>query len=185
MTVAPPVSFGSTLAAGLHSGFNLRRMDFRAFATALKAGDIATAQTAFAKLREDSPRLENALSNAPKASDRSRVTAMRTLAAALQSGDLAAAQQAFAAVRPHGQSVNRGHHRGQRTEDIALETTPTPETTPPPIASTGCYAPIVSTGCYAPIASTGCVGAPLPTVSDEPSVPNGAPDPGSLLNTMA
>lgn len=202
MTVASPFSLGSTLSADWRSGFNLRRMDFRALATALKAADIGATQTAWAKLREDSPRLDNALNHAPKASERSRVTALRTLATAIQAGDLAAAQTAFAAVQPHGQSVNRGQHRGHAVKESAPEATPAtetttaplPDTTAPLIAATGCGAPTVatsadapmaSTGCFAPIAATGCSSGHAPTDSDSAPASSATPDPGSLLNATA
>ncbi len=167
MTVASPLSLDSTLSAGLRTGFNLRRMDFRALATALKASDIGAAQTEFAKLEENSPRLANALNHAPKAAEPSRVAALRTLATAIQSGDLAAAQEAFAAVQPHGQSVNRGQHRGHAVKESAPETTPAPETTTAPIAATG----------FSVVRPS--------TVSDQAAAPNATPDPGSLLNASA
>jgi len=94
--------------------FAQRRSDFAALGQALKSGDLAGAQSAFAALQADRSGFANALQGAsggnavPGASAASGSAAtdpFSQLAAALASGDLAAAQSAFAALQ-----AGHGHH---------------------------------------------------------------------------
>jgi DNA-binding FadR family transcriptional regulator len=102
------------------SNLQQRRQEFQALGQALKAGDLAGAQKAFAALNPNA-----SSSTQPTQSAQSSSNNFSQLAQALQSGDLAGAQKAFAAITS---SHGHGHHHHQ----AAAASTP----------STGSIAPI-------------------------------------------
>jgi hypothetical protein len=93
-----------------------QRQNFKDLSQALQAGDLGTAQKAFASLAANSPNASNP--NSP----------LGRLGQALQSGDLAAAQQAFASMHAGG------HHHHHSASAQAGSGTPA---TPPASGSTG------------------------------------------------
>src|SRR5580700_3949199 len=69
------------------------RSDFNALNSALKAGNLTSAQQAFAQLETDSPQVAQQATSTTNPSNQ-----YETLANALQSGNLSAAQTAFSAI---------------------------------------------------------------------------------------
>jgi hypothetical protein len=96
------------------SNRNSFRADFSALASALNAGDLSGAQSAFSALQSLQPgRFGNSSSagGATSANSASPInTDIAALSKALQSGDLTGAQTAFKKVQQDMGSVQRGHH---------------------------------------------------------------------------
>jgi soluble cytochrome b562 len=81
------------------------KTDFQSLAQAMQAGDLKSAQQAFATLQKDLP-AKSSTATASSASSSNPNDPMNTLAQALQSGNLTAAQQALAQL----QHAHHGHH---------------------------------------------------------------------------
>jgi len=100
-----------------------RRQEFQALGTALKSGDLAAAQSAFASL-QSAPRSSSSSQSQAGQSPRPNTDQsanVQALASALQTGDIAAAQSAFAALQKghHGH-----HHHHAKAADSTVQTTP-------------------------------------------------------------
>lgn len=91
---------------------------FQALSSALKSGDLAGAQKAFADLQAKFQARKGG-SNDNDADDK-----MSSLATALQSGDLAGAQQAFSQIQ--SKMGGHHHHHGQASSSNQSTTSATP-----------------------------------------------------------
>ena len=89
---------------------------FQALGSALQAGDLGAAQTAFSQLQARFQGQSGANTNTnPVSSTQSGSTSpLQTLASALQSGDLAGAQKAFQALQQ--KAGGHHHHHGHKPE---------------------------------------------------------------------
>jgi hypothetical protein len=110
VTVSSASSCGGPNATDSQDSVKKQRADFQALASALQSGDLSSAQTAFAQLQQDNPRLAQALNSTSSDSDSTRLTDLKSLASSLQSGDVSGAQQAMAKLQQDGQTVQGGHH---------------------------------------------------------------------------
>jgi DNA-binding FadR family transcriptional regulator len=108
MSVSPLVS-NPLLDPSTATGPNSHRKDLQALADALKSGDMAAAQKAFAQLLKDSPRLAQAVNDTQTASSNPRVADFQALANALKSGDLSSAQQAMAKLLQDAPRTGKHH----------------------------------------------------------------------------
>lgn len=95
------VSGTSSAQAAQASSFQQRRSDFQALSSALKSGDLSSAQSAFSALTADAP----ANGGNSKIAD-----AFKAVGQALQSGDVAGAQKAFASLQSTLQGAHGHHH---------------------------------------------------------------------------
>ena len=86
------------------SNWQQKRQDFNQLASAIKSGDLGSAQKAYATLAAKSP--DAASGNSPLA----------TLGKALQAGDISAAQQALSSMK------TGGHHHQQAAAAPAIAT---------------------------------------------------------------
>jgi hypothetical protein len=109
--------------SAVQNPFQQRRTDFRALASALRSGDLAGAQQAFAAWQQDAqggPQGQGAQPGGSISND------MQSLQKALQSGDLAGAQKAFATLQQDMRSVHHGHghHHHKHGGGIPAVTSP-------------------------------------------------------------
>ncbi len=105
--------------SGLSSTANVQQdntgpRSFQALATALKNGDLASAQQAFSDLQAkfQSKQGSQAKKNDGDGDDKS----WNTLASALKSGDLAGAQKAFQTMQSKGAQGHHHHHKQASTD---------------------------------------------------------------------
>jgi hypothetical protein len=107
MSISGISSSDNQYSTAVQDAATQRRQDAQALADALKSGDLAAAQSAFASLQalqssSASGQAQNGQSSGPAAQNSN----LQPLAGALQSGDLSGAQAAFAAL----QKGHHGHH---------------------------------------------------------------------------
>jgi len=119
-------SSGTASPIALAKPNQLAKTDFKALSVALKAGDLTAAQTAFAALKKDDPKVAKRLSDEGGDSKGTRGGPLNDLAAALDKGDLAAAQTALASLK----KSPRGHrHSHVSHDDSETPTSATPVST--------------------------------------------------------
>jgi len=87
-----------------------RKQDFQSLADALKSGNLADAQKAFAQLQSDGVKTGQAQNTNSQGSSQS--SPLQALATALQNGDLTGAQQAFAQLQQGMKAHHHHHHQG-------------------------------------------------------------------------
>ena len=108
---------------------NSFRTDFGDLASALNAGDLSSAQNAFAALQSLQPgrfggASSSTTSGAQSASGASPIsTDIAALSKALQSGDLSAAQTAFKKVQQDMSGAHRGHHHHHPKQATSQDST--------------------------------------------------------------
>jgi hypothetical protein len=142
MTINSTSSTGcSNSIASQQSGIKQTKADFQALSTALQSGDLSGAQTAFAQLQKDNPRIAQALnsssgssaSSGTSSSGSSPTSALQSLGSALQNGDLSGAQAALAQVQQNAPTQHAGHghhhHGGAAASTDNATTTSSPTTT--------------------------------------------------------
>ncbi len=119
------VSTADTTATDPSTTYKQTKADFQAIAAALQSGDVTQAQTAFAQLQKDNPRLAQALSSDPSSTDSPRIADLKSLASALKSGDLAGAQKAFGQLQQLAQTGGKHHHHHAAAPAALAQTTGT------------------------------------------------------------
>jgi hypothetical protein len=120
MTVNSVSSVLKSYQPELHSPWKQRAQDFKALESALQAGDLTSAQTAFAALQKDQPAYSQ-VAQANRASGKNTQGAkdFEALQSALGSGDLSAAQQAFATLKEDMQGAGQpGRHRHRHVGSV-------------------------------------------------------------------
>ena len=125
--------------SNVQSTYKQRQQDVQNLASALQAGDVTGAQTAFAALQKLRPGGQTRSGQQGNSATSPISRDFSALGNALQSGDIAGAQSAFATLQKDVQSLQHGqggspvgghHHHGGRTP----EATATPVS---PSASSG------------------------------------------------
>jgi len=106
-----PFLTANTAASGTDSSSSTLASDFSALSTAIQSGNSSDAQTALAKLEEDSPTLAKAIENA------SPNSALGSLATAVQNGNMTDAQKALATL----QEAMKAHRQGGDDDDSASD----------------------------------------------------------------
>lgn len=99
--IGPNSSTAPTSA--MQAEFKKMRTDFKALSTAMKSGDLAGAQKAYAALQLDQSNMPNQ-TNTPLGQD------ISNLGSALSAGDMTGAQKAFATLQQDAQKLHQGHH---------------------------------------------------------------------------
>ena len=107
MTISAISSSSTVYQSDMTAKLAQRKQDFQSLADALKSGNLADAQKAFAQLQSDGVKTGQAQSSNSQASGQS--SPLQALGSALQSGDLAGAQQAFAQLQ-QGMKAHHHHH---------------------------------------------------------------------------
>jgi hypothetical protein len=103
-----------------NNNFKKVKSDFDALATALKAGDLSAAKTAYAQVQQD---MKNAPSlNGQSSSQNQGADAFKALGDDLNSGDITAAQKDFASMQAQGSQ--RAHHHHHHSQNTATQIVP-------------------------------------------------------------
>lgn len=88
----------TSLATALQTNFGQSIKDFQSLGSALQAGNMSGAQTAFAALQKDLPASFQSTATQPFGNNTQANTDFQNLTSALRSGDLTGAQKAFASL---------------------------------------------------------------------------------------
>ncbi|MBI1333483.1 MAG: hypothetical protein JST12_09595 [Armatimonadetes bacterium] len=91
---------------------------FQALASALKSGDLAGAQKAFADIQAKRQSKQGAKGNDNDADDQN----WSALSSALQSGDLAGAQKAFQSMQTQMSQAHQHHHHHKADDSSSTNT---------------------------------------------------------------
>lgn len=95
--------------------FQQIRQDLGALQSDLKSGNLTQAQTDFATLLNDAPRLKNALSSSTASTD--AASSLAALSSALQSGDTNGATTALGSLQQAMGSIRHHHHHHHHDGD--------------------------------------------------------------------
>ena len=101
MSISPINSNSQIGLSGLPQSGHPRRKDLKSLVDALQSGDMSAAQTAFAQMLKDNPKLAaavNGSSSSSTSSDNPKLADFQSLSAALKSGDLSSAQKALSSL---------------------------------------------------------------------------------------
>jgi len=132
MTISGIPSNANAYSTSATNHRNSFRTDFSALASALNAGDLSGAQSAFSALQSLQPGRfgsSSAPGGATSANGASPIsTDIAALSKALQSGDLTGAQAAFKKVQQDMGSAQRGHHHHHK-HDSGQSSSPSASTT--------------------------------------------------------
>jgi len=120
-------SSGNASLIALAKPNQLAKADFKALSVALKAGDLSAAQTAFAALKKDDPKLAKRLSDDGGDGKSTQSSPLNDLAAALDKGDLTAAQTALVSLKKSP--------RGHRHSHVSHDDSETPTTSASPVST--------------------------------------------------
>lgn len=110
MTISGVSSSNTVYQTGMTSQMAQRKQDFQSLADALKSGNLADAQKAFAQLESDGVKTGQTQNSNSQGSSQS--SPLQALGTALQSGDLSGAQQAFAQLQQGMKAHHHHHHQG-------------------------------------------------------------------------
>ena len=104
------ISQASSVYTGqTNSAFQSWRQNFQALGSALQAGNLAGAQSAFANLMQNAPAALGA-PNTNTSQNQTLTQDFNTLLGALQSGNLSDAQKAFATLKQDMAAMHQTHH---------------------------------------------------------------------------
>ncbi len=110
MTISGISSSSTVYQADTATKLAQQKKDFQSLADALKSGNLADAQKAFAQLQSDGVKISQTQSSNSQTSSQS--SPLQALSGALQNGDLAGAQQAFAQLQQGMKAHHHHHHQG-------------------------------------------------------------------------
>jgi hypothetical protein len=135
MNVSGINSATTAYQTSVQDSFKQSAQDFKALQTALKSGDVTSAQQAFASLQKDMQSSFPAAgaTSTPSGQSSPMSADFQTLQSALQSGDLSGAQSAFATLKQDMQSTRAAHgthhHHHPKSGDASNSTTQAPSST--------------------------------------------------------
>jgi len=109
MTISAISSSNSVYQSDMTAKLAQRKQDFQSLADALKSGNLADAQKAFAQLQSDGVNTGQAQNSNSQTTSQS--SPLQALGSALQNGDLAGAQQAFAQLQQNMKAHHHHHHQ--------------------------------------------------------------------------
>jgi hypothetical protein len=110
MTISGISSSNTVYQSDMTAKMAQRKQDFQSLADALKSGNLADAQKAFAQLQSDGVKTSQTQNSNSQTSSQS--SPLQALSGALQNGDLAGAQQAFAQLQQGMKAHHHHHHQG-------------------------------------------------------------------------
>ena len=110
MTISGISSSNTVYQSDMTAKLAQRKQDFQSLADALKSGNLADAQKAFAQLQSDGVKTGQTQNSNGQSNGQS--SPLQALGSALQSGDLSGAQQAFAQLQQGMKSHHHHHHQG-------------------------------------------------------------------------
>ena len=110
MTISGISSSNAVYQSDMAAKMAQRKQDFQSLADALKSGNLAAAQKAFAQLQSDGVKTSQTQSSNSQTSSQS--SPLQALSNALQNGDLTGAQQAFAQLQQGMKAHHHHHHQG-------------------------------------------------------------------------
>jgi hypothetical protein len=96
------------LASVMQGNFGQTIKDFQAIGSALKSGNLTTAQTALTALQKDFPASLQSVSAQPFGPNSPANADLQNLTSALKTGDLTGAQKAFTSLETHLKAVANG-----------------------------------------------------------------------------
>ncbi|MBF0551019.1 MAG: hypothetical protein HQK60_10830, partial [Deltaproteobacteria bacterium] len=114
------MTFGDALSSARSARFQQRKQDFNALSTALSSGDIKSAQSAFASLQKDMPRLSQSQTGqqTTQITLQNDITALQT---AITTGDSTGIQTALSTLKQDAQNIGQNQNGQQTTGNISSD----------------------------------------------------------------